>query len=139
MSRYAWSGSSSGVEQLKEAVNPARRRVISHPMYGRLDDLDAVRTFMRHHVFAVWDFMSLLKSLQRSLTCVQVPWVPQGFTGSRRLINDIVLVEESDALAGGFISHFELYVDGMTQAGADRSAIDAFVALIRQGTTVPTA
>ena len=78
MSRYAWTGTSSGIDQLKEAVNPARHRVIGHPVYGRLDDLTAVRIFMRHHVFAVWDFMSLLKSLQRSLTCVDVPWVPQG-------------------------------------------------------------
>lgn len=139
MSRYAWSGTSSGIERLKEAVNPARRRVIGHAVYGRLDDLTAVRVFMCHHVFAVWDFMSLLKSLQRSLTCVDVPWVPQGPAGSRRLINDIVLVEESDELGGGFISHFELYLDGMTQAGADRSAIDAFIASIRQGVPVLTA
>jgi hypothetical protein len=139
MSRYAWSGTSSGIEQLKEAVNPARHRVIGHPLYGRLDDLTAVRTFMRHHVFAVWDFMSLLKSLQRSLTCVQVPWVPQGPAGSRRLINDIVLVEESDELAGGFISHFELYLEGMTQAGADRTAIDAFIEFIRRDVPVLTA
>ena len=75
--------------------------------------------------------MSLLKSLQRNLTCVQVPWIPTGPTGSRRLINDIVLVEESDELRGGFISHFELYVDGMAEAGADISAIDAFIALVR--------
>jgi hypothetical protein len=108
-------------------------------MYHRLDDLAAVRTFMRHHVFAVWDFMSLLKSLQRGLTCVQVPWVPEGPASSRRLINDIVLVEESDELGGGFISHFELYLDGMTQAGADRSAIDAFIALLRRGVPVLTA
>ena len=58
MSRYVWSGASSGVEKLKEAVEPNRRRVIDHPLYHRLDDLAAVRTFMRHHVFAVWDFMS---------------------------------------------------------------------------------
>jgi hypothetical protein len=139
MSRYVWSGESSGVERLKEAVNPARHRVISHPLYHKLDDLAAVQIFMRHHVFAVWDFMSLLKSLQRRLTCVQVPWVPQGYTGSRRLINDIVLVEESDELGSGFISHFELYLDGMTQAGADRSAIDAFIELIRNGVPVLTA
>lgn len=139
MSRYSWGGASSGVEKLKESVEPARRRVIDHPMYHRLDDVAAVRTFMRHHVFAVWDFMSLLKSLQRGLTCVQVPWVPTEHTGSRRLINDIVLVEESDELGGGFISHFELYLNGMTQAGADRTAIDTFTDLLRRDVPVRTA
>ena len=104
--------------------------MISHPLYRSLDGLQPVTTFMEHHVFAVWDFMSLLKSLQRHLTCIEVPWVPTGPTGSRRLINDIVLVEESDELDRGFISHFELYLDGMTQAGADRSAIDAFIGLL---------
>jgi hypothetical protein len=136
MSRYSWSGTSSGVEKLKEAVEPARRQVIDHPMYHRLDDLAAVRTFMRYHVFAVWDFMSLLKSLQRSLTCVTVPWVPTPHAGSRRLINDIVLIEESDEFGGGFISHFELYLNGMTQAGADRSAIDAFIEQLRRDVPV---
>jgi hypothetical protein len=139
MARYDWGEENPGVARLKEAVDPARRRVISHPMYRSLDGLGPVRTFMEHHVFAVWDFMSLLKSLQRSLTCVQVPWVPTGPTGSRRLINDIVLVEESDELGQGFISHFELYLEGMTQAGADRTRIDAFIDQIRDGTAVPAA
>ena len=139
MSRYSWSGASSGVEKLKEAVEPARRRVVDHPLYHRLDDLAAVRIFMGHHVFAVWDFMSLLKSLQRSLTCVQVPWVPTEHASSRRLINDIVLVEESDELGGGFISHFELYLNGMKQAGADRTPIDAFIELVRRDVPVHVA
>src|ERR1700683_1762284 len=138
MSRYEWDGTNTGVERLKDAVAPARNTVISHPMYHRLDGLDAVKTFMRHHVFAVWDFMSLLKSLQRQLTCVEVPWVPSGPTGSRRLINDIVLVEESEELGGGFISHFELYLAGMTQAGADRGPIDGFIELLREGRPVLT-
>ena len=138
MSRYEWGGASAGVERLKLAVSPARSKVINHPMYRRLDNLDALLTFMEHHVFAVCDFMSLLKSLQRNLTCVQVPWIPTGPASSRRLINDIVLVEESDELGRGFISHFELYLDGMTQAGADRTAIDGFVTLVRDGRPVLT-
>ncbi|HWF81455.1 MAG TPA: DUF3050 domain-containing protein, partial [Streptosporangiaceae bacterium] len=139
MSRYEWGDTNAGVERLKQAVSPARNAVISHPMYRKLDGLDAVRTFMQHHVFAVWDFMSLLKSLQRQLTCVDVPWVPTGPTGSRRLINDIVLVEESDELGRGFISHFELYLDGMAQAGADRGPIDSFIEFLRAGKPVLTA
>ncbi|HEY1642695.1 MAG TPA: DUF3050 domain-containing protein [Streptosporangiaceae bacterium] len=139
MPRYDWDGANPGIERLKQAVEPARQRVITHKLYGQLSSMDAVLTFMEHHTFAVWDFMSLLKSLQRHLTCIQVPWVPTGPTGSRRLINDIVLVEESDELGGGFISHFELYLDGMAQAGASRTAIDSFIELIRAGKPVLSA
>lgn len=139
MSRYDWDGTNPAIETLKHAIGPAREKVVGHPVYGRLKTKEAVVTFMEHHVFAVWDFMSLLKSLQRGLTCVEVPWVPEGPTGSRRLINDIVLVEESDELGTGFISHFELYLDGMRQAGADTTRVDAFIGLLREGRPVLTA
>jgi len=139
MSRYDWGQTHPGIKHLETAVNGARERVITHPLYAQLNTHDAVVTFMEHHVFAVWDFMSLLKSLQRNLTCVDVPWVPTGPTGSRRLINDIVLVEESDELGVGFISHFELYVNGMAQAGADTAIITRFIDLVRGGTLVSAA
>lgn len=136
MSRYDWGQTHPGITRLEEAVNEARDRVVRHPLYANLDNHPAIVTFMEHHVFAVWDFMSLLKSLQRNLTCVQLPWIPTGPTGSRRLINDIVLVEESDELQGGFISHFELYVNGMAEAGADHSVIDGFIDMLRGGKSV---
>jgi hypothetical protein len=136
MSRYEWDATHPAIEKLKGVVEPARQRVISHPLFGELTTKEAVVTFMEHHVFAVWDFMSLLKTLQRALTCVQVPWVPTGPAVSRRLINDITLVEESDERDGGFISHFELYLDGMRQAGADTDRIDAFIGLLRADTPV---
>ena len=139
MSRYDWGQTHPGIERLEQQVSEARDRVVGHPLYQNLNTHPAIVTFMEHHVFAVWDFMSLLKSLQRNLTCVTVPWVPTGPTGSRRLINDIVLVEESDELQGGFISHFELYVNGMTEAGADTTAIDGFIKLIRGGRHVEAA
>jgi hypothetical protein len=139
VSRYDWAGTNPAIERLKESIEPARQKVISHQLYGQLNTMDAVVTFMEHHAFAVWDFMSLLKALQRRLTCVEVPWVPAGPTSTRRLINDIVLVEESDELDSGFISHFELYLDGMRQAGADTSRIDAFIGLLRAGQPVPAA
>ena len=137
--RYHWDRQHPGLAALQQAIEPARQTVLGHPMYGRLNSLEAVRTFQETHVFAVWDFMSLLKSLQRTLTCVSVPWVPSGPTASRRLINDIVLVEESDELGDGFTSHFELYIAGMAESGADTGPITAFVELLREGTAVTEA
>ena len=136
MSRYDWGQTHPGIERLERAVADARDRVVTHPLYANLDSHDAIVTFMQHHVFAVWDFMSLLKSLQRNLTCVSVPWIPTGPTGSRRLINDIVMVEESDELGDGFISHFELYVNGMREAGADTGPVNRLIDLLRDGVEV---
>ncbi|MER7420447.1 DUF3050 domain-containing protein [Micromonospora peucetia] len=136
MSRYDWGKTHPGIERLEKAVSERRAAVVGHPLYAALDTHEALVTFMEHHVFAVWDFMSLLTSLQRQLTCVTVPWIPTGPTGSRRLINDIVMVEESDELGDGYISHFELYVRGMREAGADTTAVDKLVDLLRAGRPV---
>jgi Protein of unknown function (DUF3050) len=138
MSWQGWDKTHPGVDLLA-AVKSARARVITHPLYANLNTHAAIVTFMEHHVFAVWDFMSLLKSLQRNLTCVAVPWVPSGPTGGRRLINDIVLAEESDERRGAYISHFEWYVAGMAEAGADHSVVDRFIDLIRAEESVPYA
>ncbi|WP_395292753.1 DUF3050 domain-containing protein [Kitasatospora hibisci] len=137
--RYHWDRSHPGLTGLQQAIEPLRREVVTHTVYGGLTSIERVRTFLDRHVFAVWDFMSLLKSLQRELTCVDVPWVPNGPTASRRLINEIVLVEESDELGEGFTSHFELYVEGMRQAGADPGPVEEFLALLGAGTSVPEA
>ncbi|MFI7490060.1 DUF3050 domain-containing protein [Micromonospora echinaurantiaca] len=136
MSRYDWGRTHPGIERLEQAVTDRRDVVVKHPLYANLDTHEALVTFMEHHVFAVWDFMSLLKSLQRQLTCVTVPWIPTGPTGSRRLINDIMMVEESDELGDGYTSHFELYVQGMREAGADTTAVDRLVELLRAGRPV---
>ena len=122
------------------SLRPLRDRVVDHDVYHQMKTVDHLRVFMEHHVFAVWDFMSLLKALQQRLTCVEVPWVPQGDALSRRLINELVLEEESgEGDAGCFLSHFELYRAAMESCGADTSRIDAFVEQIRRGGAVPTA
>lgn len=137
--RYHWDRSHPGLTALREAIEPVRQEVVGHPIYRQIDSVERVRSFQEHHVFAVWDFMSLLKCLQRQLTCVELPWVPTGPTASRRLINEIVLVEESDELGEGYISHFELYADGMARAGADTTAVDAFLGRLRRGVDVAEA
>ncbi len=92
---------------------------------------------MRSHVFVVWDFQSLLKALQREVTCVQVPWLPTTDPEARRFVNEIVLDEESDeAPGGGFVSHFELYLQAMQDCGADTRPIRGFLGDLRQGRQV---
>jgi len=83
--------------------------------------------------------MSLLKSLQACLTCVETPWLPSPYPRSRRLINEIVLGEESDKFGDGYISHFELYLQAMVEAGADTSAIRKLVDELKSGLALPDA
>ncbi|MBV7528706.1 DUF3050 domain-containing protein [Chitinophaga sp. sic0106] len=116
------------ITKIQETIAPARAQVVAHPLYAQLQSLDDVRTFMQYHVFAVWDFMSLLKGLQQQLTCVDVPWVPKGSAATRYLINEIVTGEESDVdMDGNRCSHFELYEKAMQQAGADTSGIQSLI------------
>ena len=116
------------IDRLRESLRPLREQVLKHELYCHLRTPDRLRVFMEHHVFAVWDFMSLLKTLQRRLTCVNLPWLPQGDRNARRLINEVVLDEESDEDGeGSHISHFELYRAAMVQCSADTSRIDEFL------------
>jgi hypothetical protein len=103
-------------------------------VYRELQSIDDLREFMEAHVFAVWDFMSLLKSLQRAITCVTLPWVPPPSARTSRLINEIVTGEESDEDGcGGYASHFELYREAMREVGAHTGPIDHVVEMVRLG------
>lgn len=106
-----------------------QRELTLHPVYGTLNSLSGLRAFMETHVFAVWDFMSLLKALQRHITCVEVPWRPSIYpTEVVRFINQIVVGEESDVdLEGKAVSHFELYLKAMEEVGASTAAIHDFL------------
>ena len=111
-----------------------------HPLYAALDGEEPLRCFLRAHVFAVWDFQTLLKALQRVLTCVEVPWFPTPDRKARRLINEIVLEEESDVGADGtHLSHFEMYLEAMQAAAADTRPVNAFLAELAQGRDVELA
>jgi hypothetical protein len=128
------------LERLRVRLRPLKEALLGHPVYREINSLGALRLFMEHHVFAVWDFMSLLKALQARLCCVDVPWLPAADPQATRFINEIVLAEESDEDGqGGFLSHFALYLRAMARCGADTTAIDRFLAEVRRGSPIPAA
>jgi hypothetical protein len=123
---------SEAQERIKRAIEPLRQQIINHPVYSVLNTLEDLQLFMEYHVYAVWDFMSLLKALQNNLTCTTLPWFPEGNPDTRHLINEIVVGEESDIdQQGNRKSHFELYVDAMTQCGANVSSIQKFTTVLQ--------
>lgn len=128
---------SDPIDFLHNELGSARNLLRNNGVYHRLQTLAEVRSFMEQHVFAVWDFMSLLKALQRELTCVQVPWVPKATPATRRLINQIVLEEESDLGPDGEpTSHFELYLRAMEECGANTGPIRRLLAAVMAGRAV---
>jgi hypothetical protein len=123
----------SSIEDIEAHIAPLRERLTAHPLYGAMCTKEHLRLFMESHVYAVWDFMCLLKSLQQKLTCVGVFWVPTEFPASRRFINEIVLGEESDEFDGRPVSHFEVYLEAMQECGADTSAARKLIETARLG------
>ncbi|MBS1689134.1 MAG: DUF3050 domain-containing protein [Bacteroidetes bacterium] len=129
--------STANIEKLKSEISSLRQQLVDHPVYSTIENPDQLRVFMEHHIFAVWDFMSLLKTLQQGLTCVAVPWVPKGSATTRYLINEIVAGEESDVdQHGNRLSHFELYLNAMNEAGCNTVAINDLVAAVINGSTI---
>ena len=122
----------SYIQNLEKNLSITRKSLINHSLYSKLDSKQKLVEFMENHVFAVWDFMSLIKALQRNLTCIEVPWIPNENRLAGRLVNEIVLAEESDVdLNGNPKSHFELYLESMIQIGASTKKIEDFIFKIK--------
>ena len=114
-----------------------RDTLLDHPLYANVISVDDLRRFMEDHVFAVWDFMSLLKRLQQEMTCTSVPWLPADNPKAARLINDIVIGEETDVDPDGlYVSHLELYLRAMKDVGASTVQFDTFCSMVRAGDPV---
>ncbi len=120
--------------QLLKQTNSWRTALLTHPVYQQVNNLESLRVFMESHVFAVWDFMTLLKTLQRRLTGIDLPWLPPQDIFSARLVNEIVLAEETDEVAPGhYLSHFHLYLKAMEEVGADTQLICYFIDALKKG------
>ena len=128
------------IEHIQKEIESLRQELKSHRLYEQLETIDDIKIFTQDHVFAVWDFMSLLKALQIELTCVSIPWVPRKKGKLTHFINEIALAEESDVdLSGESKSHFEMYLDAMGRMGSDTQKIEIFMSKIAQNTSVSEA
>ena len=117
------------IQHIENAIAPQKKILLQHPLYEKVKTITDLHSFLENHVFAVWDFMSLLKALQSKLTCTTTPWFATPNPETRYLINEIVLAEESDlTIDGRRQSHYEMYIEAMKDCGANTMEIDSFLA-----------
>src|SRR5258708_35971227 len=127
-------------KQDRYGLSNLRSQLLDHSVYAEVASVEDLRRFMQDHVFAVWDFMSLLKRLQQDLTCTNVPWFPARNAKAARLINDIVIGEETDVDPdGSYVSHLDLYLRAMEDVGASTHQFDTFRSLARAGASIEAA
>lgn len=116
-------------------IEDLQRELNAHPIYDEVASLADLRVFMAHHVHAVWDFMSLIKYLQRTVAPTTTPWLPQAEPAVVYFINQLALEEESDRIetdAGvEYTSHYGLYLKAMAEVGADAGAPARFLAKVQ--------
>lgn len=116
------------IDSINNNIQGHKNQLLNHSLYEKVKTIEDLHCFLENHIYAVWDFMSLLKALQNKLTCTTTPWLPIGNPQVRYLINEIVVAEETDlAFDGTRQSHFEMYLDAMQQCGADTKEINAFL------------
>ena len=116
------------IQSINNNIQSQKDVLLNHPLYSQIKTIEDLQCFLEIHVYAVWDFMSLLKALQQKLTCTITPWVASANPETRYLINEIVLAEESDlGLDGRRLSHYEMYIEAMQDCKASTLEIEQFL------------
>ncbi len=119
------------IEHINKSIDSQKQILLQHSLYNKIQKPEDLHLFVENHVYAVWDFMSLLKALQAKLTCTTTPWFATKNPETRYLINEIVLAEETDlTIDGRRQSHFEMYLEAMEACGANTNGINTFLSEI---------
>ena len=125
------------VEKIRDTIKEPREKLLNHKLYTEIKSIEDLQIFTSNHIFAVWDFMSLLKALQNNLTCTKVPWIPNKNSETAYLINEIVLAEETDISQDGKRkSHYELYLDAMIDIGVKVENIEKNIMLLSSSDSI---
>ena len=125
------------VEKIRDSIKEPREKLLTHRLYTEIKSIEDLQIFTSNHIFAVWDFMSLLKALQNNLTCTKVPWTPNKNSETAYLINEIVLAEETDISQNGKRkSHYELYLDAMIDIGVKVENIEKNIMLLSSSDSI---
>ena len=125
------------VEKIRDSIKEPREKLLNHRLYTEIKSIEDLQIFTSNHIFAVWDFMSLLKALQNNLTCTKVPWTPNKNSETAYLINEIVLAEETDISQDGKRkSHYELYLDAMIDIGVNVENIEKNIMLLSSSDSI---
>ncbi|MDT8448370.1 MAG: DUF3050 domain-containing protein [bacterium] len=116
-----------------ENITPLREELKNHPVYHAIRNMDQLRLFMERHVFSVWDFMSLVKTIQGVIAPHGYPWSPHKNPMIQRFINEMVLEEETDTLPDGkgYLSHYEMYLKAMEEVGASTTKVREFARIAK--------
>ena len=112
------------MNKIAQNLEPLKSKLKNHNLYNIINTPEDLKIFCESHVFAVWDFMSLLKKLQIELTSTSIPWMPSKNPEVSRLINEIVAGEETDEnIDGSAISHYQMYINAINDIGVDTNLI----------------
>ena len=121
------------IQNVIDHIESSQKELVNHKIYSKISSVDELKIFMENHIYAVWDFMSLLKALQVNLTCIKNPWIPSDNTQAARFINEIVLEEETDIGNSNVpSSHYEMYIDAMKEIKANSNKIESLLEKIKE-------
>ena len=122
----------SRLAAIETRIAPLRKRLRQHRIYESLKSLDDVRRFMEVHVFALWDFMHLVKCLHRAPSTAEATCPPKKrfkkSAGVQSLVDEMVQNYANDLNERGErMATFRMYLDAMEQLGAETKCVASFL------------